>query len=139
MHPAEAAGREDPDARAVGQRGGRGHRRRAGPTERDRDAEVAGAELQHVVLQAQPVQLGRREADPHDAVEDGHRRGHRASGAHRVLDLVGHPAVVAARQAVGEDRALQRDDAAALGERGGDAVVDDEREPRTRRTMAGAY
>ena len=48
----------------VGQRRGRGDRRRAGPAEGHGDAEVTGAQLEDVVLQAQPVQLVRRTARP---------------------------------------------------------------------------
>ena len=59
----------------MGQGGGRGHRRRPGPTQRHRDTDIADRELEDVVGLTKPVQVVRDEADVDDPVEDRHRRG----------------------------------------------------------------
>ena len=74
---------------------------------------------------ADPVDLLGGEADVRHAVEHGDRRRHRPAGPHGGLDLVGGRAVVRPGQAVREDRALQRDDGAAGGQRVGDLGGED--------------
>ena len=110
VDPAEAAGGEHADPGRRGDRGRRRHRRRAVAPERVRGTEVAPGQLDQVGAvqtrsSSSPVRpiLGL-------AVEDGDRRRHGAGGADRLLQAGGDLAVAARRQAVGEDRALQRDD-----------------------------
>jgi hypothetical protein len=104
-----------PAARGAG--GGRGHRRRPGPTQRHRDTDIADRELEDVVGLTEPVEGVRFQPDVDHSVEDGHGRGDGAAGPHGVLDLRADPSVVRAGQAVGEDRALQRNDAPAAAQR----------------------
>ena len=73
---------------------------------------LVDAVLQRDALEGRLVQ-----PDPHLAVEHGDRGRDRAAGAHRLLDLAGHAHVLGPRQAVGDDRRLQRDDRAPIGDR----------------------
>jgi hypothetical protein len=119
VHAAEPAGREHPDTGGVGECGGRRHRRGAVAAQADRGAEVAGRQLREPA-RAHAVQVGRGEPDPCDAVEDGDRGGHGAVGADGRLELVRRGPVLRRGQAVGEQRAFQRDHRAARGDGVGD-------------------
>ena len=101
-----------------------------GRAARDARAEVAQAQLLDPVGERDLLQRGVVEADPHPPAEHGDRRRHGAPGADGVLDLARHPQVVGPRQAVGDDRRLQRHHGPALRERRGDLVVDLEHQMR---------
>ena len=75
------------------------------------------------------------EPDVRHAVEDGDRRRHRPAGAHGGLHLVGRRPVVGPGQAVGEQRALQRDDRA--GRRASASATSGERTVPAGRPGAG--
>ena len=89
---------------------GRGHRRGPAATGRHGHPEVAHRELDEVVGRAQPVQLGRVQADPAPRPSNTAMVAGTAPAARTAaLDLVGDPPVVAARQAVRQDGRLQGD------------------------------
>ena len=67
------------------------------------------------------------------AAEHGDRRGHGAGRAHGVLELARDREVARARQAVGDDRRLQRDDGPARVERLADRLAEREHYRRRRR------
>ena len=121
MHAAEAAGREDPDAGERGQVRGRRDRRGTAPTSRSEDRQVADARLGELLLgdAADAVVV---EADPGYTVEHRDRRGGHPSIAQDRLELARRLQIPRARQAVGDDRRLERDDGTGFGERGGDLV-----------------
>ena len=70
--------------------------------------EIARADLARV--RAEPLQLLRPEADPHDAVEDADRRRHGAGVADAPLGLEPDRRAFARREAVRDERCLERDD-----------------------------
>ena len=82
----------------------------------DRGGEVARPDLARVGVEARELVL--RQADPDRAVEDADRRRHRARLAHAPLALEPDRDALAGREAVGDERRLERDDGAALAERG---------------------
>jgi hypothetical protein len=119
VHPAESPGGEDADTGRGGQEGRAGDR--GGPAEPERGGhrQVPDAELGQVGVGADPVDLLGGEPHVRHAVEDGDRRGHRTALADGGLHVVGRGAVVRARQAVREQRALQGDDRPAGTQRVG--------------------
>jgi hypothetical protein len=115
VHAAQPAGREHLHAGGVGERGGRRHRRGTVAAQADRRTEVAGRQLREPAL-ADAVQLGRGQADPGDAVEDGDGGRDGAVGADRGLEILGGGAVLRCREPVGEQRALEGDHRPAVGD-----------------------
>ena len=120
MHAADAAGREDVDARHIRQnhRGGNGGR--AGQLLRDDDRQIAAADLEHALRLAHAHQLILGQAALEAAVDNRHRRRNRALLADDLLHLAGEAQVLRIRHAVAEDSALQRDDGLA----GADSLLD---------------
>ena len=106
-------------ARQVGRGGDRGGPVAAG--RRDR-GHVAHRDLDDVVGRGDHGQGLVVEPDPRLPGHDGDRRGHRAGGAHRCLDLAGDPQVVRPRQPVADDRRLQSDDRPPAAQGGGHLV-----------------
>ena len=103
--------------------GGGGDGRRAhSAAGRDR-GELADADLGGVLVVGEPVEGGVVETDPGLAVDDRDGRRHGTAVAHRLLELARQPRVVGPRQAVADDRALQRDHRPAVGQRVAHLVV----------------
>ena len=80
------------------------------------DGEVARAELARVRREA--LELRPVEPDHDPAVEDADRRGHGARRPHGRLAREADLDAVGRREAVRDERRLERDDRALLGERG---------------------
>ncbi len=115
MDAAEPAGRHPPDPRRL-----RDRERAADGGGADRALhlgrrQVARADLPRV--RAEPCELRLRQTDDDLAVEDADRRRHGAAGAHLPLRLETDLDALARREAVRDERRLQRDDRAARGER----------------------
>ena len=96
-------------------RGGGDGRRAHSPARGDR-GELADADLGGVLVVGEPVEGGVVEPDPGLAVDHRDRRRHRSAVAHRLLELARQARVVGPRQAVADDRALERDHRAAVGQ-----------------------
>src|SRR5581483_9309779 len=79
---------------------------------RDRRREVARPDLSRAGVE--PLELRLRQADDDLAVEDADRRGHRACGAHLPFRLEPDLDALAGREAVRDERRLERDDRARL-------------------------
>ena len=129
MDAADAAGREHPDpGRGRGDHRGRHRRRRpAALGQRDREARAGG--LAHRAGRGRRQRLeGRRvQPDEQSAVADRHGRRHGAGRlAHGRLRGRRDLEVLRVRQAVADQRRLERDDRPALGQRRGDLGRDDE-------------
>lgn len=118
VHPAEPAGREDPQPGPGRQVGGRGHGRRPARPGRQRRGEVAVPQLAHPRVLGHPFQLGLVQPDPGPPVQHRHGRGHGPGGPHEPLQLPGDPQIAGAGQTVGDDRRLQGDDRPVRGEGG---------------------
>jgi len=110
VHPTQTAGGEDRDARPVGQGRGGSDGGRAVDTQSERDAQIAEGQFGDLVASAQSVQIGRRQSDPHRAVQDGDGGRHRPPFSDRRLDLVRDPAVFRPGQPVGQDGRFECDD-----------------------------
>ena len=125
MDAAEAAGAHeaDPDRAAGGERAA--DRRRADGALDDRGGEVARADLARVGGEAAELLL--READAQLAVEDADRGRHRAGVADAPLALEPDLDPLAGREAVRDERRLERDDGPPVGERVADLVRDPDR------------
>ncbi len=120
MHAAEAAGREDPDARPRGQQRRGRHGRAAGHLPGHRDADVAAADLDHGLVRGDALELAGHQADLRYAVDERDRgRGHALAGQDG-LELPGGVQVARTRQAVRDDRRLERDDRRTGLQRGAD-------------------
>ena len=108
MDAADSAGAQeaDPGCAAGGERAADG--RRADGALDDRSREVARADLARVCRE--PLELGVREADAERAVEhaDRRRQGARVADGPRGLEPDGHS--LACREAVRDERRLERDD-----------------------------
>ena len=127
VHPAEPAGREDADAGQMGQRRRRGHGRRARKSKCRSDAHVAHRQLGDVGVGADPLDLGaRRGRCARPPSSTAIVAGTDAAGPHRVLDPRADLDVVGVGEPVGEDRALEGDDADPGLERLVHLLVDDE-------------
>lgn len=126
VHAADAARREDLDAREVRRHGRAGDRRRAderavvGAPARD-VREVPAAALDRgapVAGDGDALELGVAQAHAQFPVEHGDRRRHGAARAHARLDGARHLEVPRIGHAVGDDRRLEGDDGAAPVQRG---------------------
>ena len=106
------------DARRARDRERAADRRRADRALRDRGGEVARADLARVGAEAR--ELASREPDDDLAVEHADRRGHRAGRAHLPLRLEPDLDALARREAVRDERRLERDDGARLAHLVGD-------------------
>ena len=80
--------------------------------------EIAHADLGGYRLAGDPLQGLVVEPDVRLPVQDGDRRRDGTAGADGVLDLARNAQVVRTGQPVADDRALQRHDRTALGQRG---------------------
>ena len=118
VHAADAAGREEADAGQRGRANAGCHSRRSDRAMHDRGCDVARADLDRPARDA--LEIGVRESQAQLAVEDRHRRGHGARLADRGLAAACGAQVVRWRQALADDRRLQRDHRPARVERGGD-------------------
>jgi hypothetical protein len=84
--------------------------RSAGHLPGHRDGDVAAADLDHGLVGRDALEFVRRQADPGHAVDDRDRgRGHALAGQDG-LELPGGVQVAGPRQAVRDDRGLERDD-----------------------------
>ena len=122
VNAADPSGGEHADAGLRGEQRGGGDGRAAGRALRHRHRQVSGAELQRARRRRQLLELVGLEADVRDTVEHRDRRGHGAVLGDRPLELERRPDVLGARQAVRDDRRLERDDRLAVAERAGDAL-----------------
>jgi len=126
VHSPEAAGGEHADAGERGQvRRGR-HRGRARLPARGEDREVANAGLGEVVV-GDPADAVGIQSDLRHPVEHRDRGGRHAAIPQHRLELDRGRVVARSRQAVGDDRRLERDDGTAGAQRGGDFRGDRER------------
>jgi hypothetical protein len=115
---------------------GRGDRGRPDATARGDRGELPDADLDGVLVVGQPLERGVVETDPGPSVDHGDGRRHGSAVTHRLLELARQPRVVGARQAVADDRALQRDHGAAVRECVPDLVVHEHvRSPCDRRSV----
>ena len=92
---------------------GRGDGRRAHAAAGRDGGQLADADLDRVLVVGEPVERRVVEPDPGLAVDDGDGRRHGTAVADRLLELPRQPRVVGTRQAVADDRALERDHRAA--------------------------
>ena len=94
-----------------GEHGGRadGRRRGATPHEVDRDVVRAGLR-ERASVPREPLELRGVEPDVHASVEHGDGRRHRAADAHGRFELARDLGFLGPRQAVGDQRRLERDD-----------------------------
>jgi len=120
VHAAQPAGGEDVDAGPGRQPRGRGDRGRAVSAAGRHDGEVAHAALDDVLARRHQRQRLLVQPDARLAAHHRDRRRHGALGAHGRLQLARHLQVARARQAVGDQRGLERDDRPA----GGKSVCD---------------
>ena len=122
MNAAQPAGAHEADA----DRRGSGERaadcRRADRALHGADGEVAGAELARVGRE--PLELGSLEADPDLSVEHADRGRNGAGRANGSLAREARLDAVRRREAVGDERRLERDDGALLLECGLHLVAD---------------
>ena len=118
MDAAETAGRHqrDPGGARDGERAA--HRRRADEALLDRGGEVARPDL--AGRRVEPRQLVLAQPDDDLAVEHADRRRHRAAGAYPALRLEADLDALAGREAVSDERGLERDDRARLAHLLGD-------------------
>ena len=91
-------------------------------------ARSRGPTLRASAVEAAELVLALGEADAEPAVEDADRRRHRARLAHAPLALEPDLDALAGREAVRDERRLERDDGAPVGERVADLVRDGEQE-----------
>ena len=110
----------DPDDPAGGERAA--DRRRADDALRDRRREVARADLARVGGEAAELVL--RQADAQRSVQDADRRGHAARCPHAPLALETDLDAFAGREAVRDERRLERDHRSPVCERVADLVRD---------------
>ena len=118
VHAAEPAGGEHADAGARGEVRGRGDRGGGRAAARDHGREVAHARLGDVVAEGERLERVVVEPDADDAVDDGDRgraRRRRARTAASISRATSR--LRPAREPVGDERALQRDDRDARRER----------------------
>ena len=118
VHAADAACGEEADAHQRGSADAGGHRRRSDEAMHDRGCDVARADLDRAARDALELSVGEPEAQV--AVDDRHSRGHGARLADRCLAAARGAQVVRRRQALADDRRLQRDHRPARVERSGD-------------------
>jgi hypothetical protein len=117
VHAADAAGGEHADARARRELGGGRDRRPAVRAARGRRREVAQAALDDILAPGERGQLLVIDADPHLAGDNRDRGRHGTGLPDRLLDLPRDLQIPRPGQPVGHDRALERDDRPAAGER----------------------
>lgn len=120
VHTADAARGEHADARQAGKDHRGGYCRRARALFRHHDGKVAPGYLGHAFAFAHQLQFVLRKAHLQHAVDDRHGGGHCALRPHDALHLGRKGKVVGVGHAVGEDRALQRDNGLAVTDGGGD-------------------
>ena len=115
MDAADAAGREDADPDRA--RGGEGasHRRCADRSLDGGSREVPWPDLARERPEASELLLG--QPDVHFSVQNADGRGNRTRRSHLPLRLEPHLHALAGREAVRDERGLERDDGAARGER----------------------
>ena len=122
MHAAEAAGAHEADPGAAADRERAADGRRADRALHRAGGEVARAGLARVGAEAPELVLG--EPDHDAAVEHADRRRHGAGLADAPLRLEPDLDALARREAVRDERRLQRDDRPAGAERDGDLLAD---------------
>src|SRR4051812_36641333 len=110
MDAAEPARGEYADAGALGEVRGGGDGRRTVRLAGSDHREVPDAALGDVRRIGEPLQRGVVEADVHLPAEDRDRGGRGAVVADDLFDLARDTQIVRPGQAVGDDRALERDD-----------------------------
>src|SRR5580704_1439925 len=111
MNAADAAGREDPDAGMRRDHGRRAHRRRRRTAPREMDRQIGRAGLREIFAAARDsLERGIVEPDVGSAVEHGDRRRNGPAGAHGGFELACDGEIIWPRQAVRDDRRLERDD-----------------------------
>ncbi|CAG7653153.1 hypothetical protein SBRY_60062 [Actinacidiphila bryophytorum] len=109
VHPAQAPGAEHPDPRPGRKEGGTRHGRRPAHPRGHRRSQVPEAELAHVRVGGDPLDLPFGQPHPGHPVD--HRDGRRYGPGFPDdgLQLAGHQQVARPRQPVRDDRRLQRD------------------------------
>ena len=118
MHAANAAGGKDMDAGECGDLHGGGDGGAGNGALDQQRRNVAPAGLGGLAaLERQPLQVLARHADAEAAIHDGDGGGHRAMGAHHILDLARHGEVLRIGHAMGDDGRFQRHDGLACGQR----------------------
>ncbi len=130
VHAAEAAGREHVDAYLCGQMGRRRDSCRAMAGARCHGRQVARTHLDDLVAAGDLRQRVVVQPDARGTRHERDRRRDRAGGPHGVLDLACDAQVVGARQAVADDRRLERDDRPAGRQRVGDLWMHRDHEGR---------
>jgi hypothetical protein len=115
---ADAARGEDaePGAARYPERPGDG--RRAVLAARDRERQVAPADLAHALALGEPRELRRVEPDAQAPAEHGHGRRHSPALAHGLLQTPRRLEVLRARQPVRDDSRFERHDRAPLAHGG---------------------
>ncbi len=122
MDAAEPAGAHEPDPGRTAGRQRAADGRRADGVLDDCGSQVARAHLAGVGREAAQLLLGQADAQP--AVEDADRGGDGARVAHAPLALEAHRDALAGREAVGDERRLERDHGLPVRKRVCDLVRD---------------